>query len=58
MTLAGDKKEKQFDINVRITVDKKGRFTGVYSTDKDGKETIISIAEWNKNFENQNLRGK
>jgi hypothetical protein len=58
VTLAGDKKEKQFDINVRIAVDKRGRFTGVFSKDKDGKEIIISIAEWNKNFENQNPRGK
>lgn len=29
VTLVGDKKEKQFDINFRIAVDKKGRFTGV-----------------------------
>lgn len=53
VTLAGDKKEKQFDINVRIAVDKKGNFTGVYSTDKEGKETVIFIADWNKQFENQ-----
>lgn len=53
VTLAGDKKEKQFDINVRIAVDKKGNFTGVYSTDKEGKETVISIADWNKQFENK-----
>jgi RHS repeat-associated protein len=56
-TLAGDKKEKQFDINVRIAVDKKGKFTGVYSTDKNGKEVVISIADWNKKFEQQNPRG-
>lgn len=56
-TLMGDKKEKQFDINLRIAVDKNGKFTGVYSTDKNGKETIISIADWNKQFENQNPKG-
>lgn len=53
VTLAGDKKEKQFDINVRIAVDKKGNFTGVYSTDKKGKETIVPIADWNKQYESQ-----
>ncbi|WP_374504554.1 RHS repeat domain-containing protein [Flavobacterium sp.] len=53
VTLAGDKKEKQFDINVRIAVDKKGNFIGVYSTDKKGKETIVTIADWNKQFESQ-----
>jgi RHS repeat-associated protein len=53
VTLAGDKKEKQFDINVRIAVDKKGNFTGVYSTDKKGKETVIPIADWNKQYESQ-----
>ncbi len=56
VTLAGDQKEKQFDINLRIAVDKKGNFTGVYSTDKSGKETIIPIADWNKQFEKQNPR--
>jgi RHS repeat-associated protein len=58
ITLGGDKKEKQFDINLRIAVDKKGNFTGVYSTDKNGKETIIPIADWNKQFEKQNPRGQ
>ena len=53
VTLAGDKKEKQFDINVRIAVDKNGNFTGVYSTDKKGKEIVVPIADWNKQFEKQ-----
>ncbi len=57
VTLAGDKKEKQFDINLRIAVNKDGVFTGVYSTGKDGKETIIPIADWNKQFEKQNPKG-
>jgi len=57
VTLAGDKKEKQFDMNVRIAVDTKGNFTGVYCTDKNGKEIVISIADWNKQFESQNPRG-
>ncbi|WP_143197625.1 hypothetical protein [Chitinophaga niabensis] len=39
-------------------VDKKGNFTGVYSTDKNGKQIIISIADWNKQFEKQNPRGQ
>jgi RHS repeat-associated protein len=52
-TLMGDKKEKQFNVNVRIAVDKNGNFTGVYSKDKEGKEIIISITDWNKNFENK-----
>jgi hypothetical protein len=57
-TLKSDKKEKQFDFNVRIAVDKEGEFKGVYSKDKDGKEIIISIVDWNKQFEKQNPRGQ
>ncbi|MCS3556780.1 MULTISPECIES: RHS repeat domain-containing protein [unclassified Sphingobacterium] len=56
--LLGDKREKQFDINLRIAVDKKGNFTGVYSIGQNGKETIIPIADWNKQFEKQNPRGQ
>lgn len=58
VTLAGDKKEKQFDINVRIAVDRNGNFTGVYQTDQKGKSSIISIFEWNKQFEKQNPKSK
>ena len=52
VTLAGDKKQKQFGVNLRIAVDKDGNFTGVYQ----GKN-VISIADWNKQFQKQNPRG-
>ncbi len=57
ITLAGDKKEKQFDINMRIAVDKDGVFHGVYTTDDKGNETIMSPAAWNKQFESKDATG-
>jgi len=57
VTLAGDKKEKQFDVNLRISVDKNGYFQGVYSTDSKGNEIIMSPDAWNSQFENQNPKG-
>jgi RHS repeat-associated protein len=38
------------NVNVRIKVDKNGIFQGVMQTGKDGKETMISIGDWNKKF--------
>jgi len=57
ITLAGDKKEKQFDINMRIAVDKNGVFQGVYSTDAKGNEIIMSPSAWNKQFEQKDATG-
>nr|WP_295200383.1 RHS repeat-associated core domain-containing protein [Sediminibacterium sp.] len=51
-TLAGDKQQKQFGINIRIAVDKDGNFMGVYQGDK-----VISPQAWNKYFEQQNPKG-
>lgn len=56
-TLLGDAKEKQFDINMRISVDKNGVFQGVYSTDAKGNETLMSPDAWNKQFENNDATG-
>ncbi|HLV41309.1 MAG TPA: RHS repeat-associated core domain-containing protein [Brumimicrobium sp.] len=39
------------NINVRIKVNSDGVFQGVMQTGKDGKETMISIDDWNKKFE-------
>jgi RHS repeat-associated protein len=52
ITLAGDKKEKQFEINLKISVDKDGKFNGIYL----GKK-LIGINDWNKQFEKQNPKG-
>ena len=56
LTLMGDKKEKQFDIDVQIDVDKNGIFRGVYSVDKQGNKIIMTIADWNKTFENMDTK--
>lgn len=40
----------QINVGVRIKVNKDGVFQGVMTKDKDGKETMISIADWNKRF--------
>jgi hypothetical protein len=40
----------QINIGVRIKVNKDGVFQGVMVKDKDGKETMVSIADWNKRF--------
>jgi hypothetical protein len=50
--LMGDRKEKQFNINTKIAVDKDGKFTGVYDGDN-----LISIDDWNQNFEEQDPKG-
>ena len=55
-TIAGDKKQKQFDVNIKIAVDSKGVFQGVYTKDKQGNEQIISIKEWNKLYENKDAK--
>jgi len=39
------------NINIRIKVNSDGVFQGVMQTGKDGKETMISIDDWNKKFE-------
>ena len=57
VTLAGDKKQKQFDININISVDSDGNFNGVYSTDSDGNEIIMSPEAWNAQFENKDPKG-
>lgn len=38
------------NINARIKVDKNGIFQGVMQKGKDGKESMISIGDWNKKF--------
>jgi RHS repeat-associated protein len=40
----------QINVGIRIKVDKDGVFQGVMTKDKDGKETMISITDWNKKF--------
>ena len=40
----------QINIGVKIKVNKDGVFQGVMVKDKDGKEKMISIADWNKRF--------
>ena len=44
--LFGDNKEKLFNVNMQIQIDKSGNFTGV----KQGK-TTYSVADWNKKVE-------
>ena len=38
------------NVNIRISVNKDGVFQGVMQKGKDGKESIISIGDWNKKF--------
>ncbi len=40
----------QMNIGIRIKVNKDGVFQGVMQKGKDGKETMISIGDWNKKF--------
>lgn len=46
-----DEGDVHININVRIKVNADGVFQGVMQKDKDGKETMISIGDWNKKFE-------
>jgi RHS repeat-associated protein len=43
--------DANININVRIKVNSDGVFQGVMQKGKDGKETMISIGDWNKKFE-------
>ena len=38
------------NINLRVKVNKDGVFQGVMTKGKDGKETMITIGDWNKKF--------
>jgi hypothetical protein len=40
----------QMNIGIRIKVNKDGVFQGVMQKGKDGKESMISIGDWNKKF--------
>lgn len=46
-----DEGDVQINVNVRIKVNKDGVFQGVMQKGQDGKETMISIEDWNKKFE-------
>ena len=55
--LWADRQEFMANLQVTVAVDKNGVFQGVYQTTwKDGKpvSTYMSIADWNKQFENTN----
>ncbi len=45
-----DEDDVHINVNIRIKVNSEGTFKGVMQKDKDGKENMISIDEWNKNF--------
>ena len=38
------------NVNIRIKVNKDGVFQGIMQTGQNGKETMISISDWNKKF--------
>lgn len=57
VTLAGDKKEKQFGIGLKVAVDVNGEFQGVYAKDKNGGEVVVSPNAWNSQFEKQDPKG-
>lgn len=40
----------QINVNIRISVNKDGVFQGVMLKGKNGKESMISIGDWNKKF--------
>lgn len=46
-----DEGDVQINVNIRIKVNKDGIFQGVMQKGQDGKETMISIEDWNKKFE-------
>jgi len=49
--LAGEGEDDvHINVSVRIKVNKDGVFLGAMVKDKDGKETMISIGDWNKKF--------
>ncbi len=59
--LWGDTNQHMANLQVTVAVDKNGVFQGVWQTTwKDGKATqaYLSIADWNKQFENQSATKK
>jgi hypothetical protein len=57
--LPGDSQKGMISVGVRIVVDKDGKFLGVLGQQdkKTGSYSVISIADWNKQFEKTNSRG-
>jgi hypothetical protein len=51
--LARDRDLPMIDVNIRISVEENGAFQGVYSTDSDGNEIIMSPDAWNKQHESK-----
>lgn len=56
-TLLGDENVRQFDIKIRIDVNKNGIFIGVITKDKNGNETTVTPSDWNKKFESKSAVG-
>ena len=51
MNLANENEsDVHINIGIRISVNKDGVFQGVMQTGKDGKESMISVGDWNKKF--------
>lgn len=46
----------QINVGIRIKVNKDGVFQGIMTKDKDGKDTMISIADWNKKFKSDDKK--
>jgi hypothetical protein len=45
-----DEGDVNINIGIRVKVNKDGEFQGVMQKGKDGKESMISIGDWNKKF--------
>jgi len=51
-----DEGDIHINVNIRISVNKDGIFQGVMQKGKDGKETQISIDDWNKKFKSDDKK--
>jgi RHS repeat-associated protein len=45
-----NERDVHINVNIRISVNKDGVFQGVMQKGKDGKDSMISIGDWNKKF--------
>lgn len=54
--LAGTDDILTIRVDLRIKVNKDGVFQGVIVKDKDGKDTMISMADWNKKFKSDDKK--
>jgi len=51
-----DENDVNISVNVRVKVNKDGVFQGVMQKENDGKETMISVGEWNKKFKSDDSK--